>query len=108
MPRRTDTKSIPLHLLTANYQITGFVKAPAIKHGFLGAKSYPKRLSDILFFASERMVKKGELEFINITNAEIQDISSGRVIRSAIPYLAVSKRAIQAIIPMNVSAVDFE
>ena len=103
MPRNDDTKKIPIHIITSSYQIIGFVKVPPSKQWLLGKKYFSKRLSDILFYASERMLKKGEQDFINLTNAEIIDISTGRVIRSAIPYLAVNKSAIQAIIPMNVA-----
>jgi len=94
-------KNVPVHLYTAEYQITGFVKVPVSK-GFFRKKFISKRLSDILYAASERMLQKGEKDFIVITGAEIMDVKTGRVLRSAVPYLAVNKNSIQMILPLQI------
>ncbi len=98
---------VPLAIYTNRFLITGFVKIrPKLKYLF--RKYLTQRISEIIDVAGERMEKVGEKNFLEVTNADIQDLTTGEIIRTQVKRLVVNKNAIQIILPIEVKPVERE
>jgi len=98
---------VPLAIYTDRFLITGFVKIrPKLKYLF--KKYLPQRISEIIDVAGERMEKVGEKSFLEVTNADIQNLTTGEVIKTQVKRLVVNKNAIQIIIPIEIKPLERE
>jgi hypothetical protein len=98
---------VPLAIYTDKFLITGFVKIrPKLKYLF--KKYLLKRMSEIIDVAGERMEKVGEKSFLEVTNADIQDLTTGELIRTQVKRLVINKNAIQIIVPIEVKPIERE
>lgn len=94
------TIEIPIVIYTDVFLIAGFVKIkPKVK--YLLNPYLPQRISEVIDVASERMKKVGEKGFIEITNADIQDLRTKEIIRTGVKRLVVNKSSIRIIIPLE-------
>lgn len=99
--------NVPLAIYTDVFLITGFVKIrPKLKYLF---KRYlPQRISEIIGVASERMGKVGEKSFLEVTNADIQDLRTKELIKTQVKRLVINKNAIRIIMPIEVKPIEEE
>lgn len=97
--------NVPLAIYTDKFLITGFVKIrPKLKYLF--KKYLPQRISEIIDVAGERMEKVGEKQFLEVTNADIQDLETKELIKTQVKRLVVNKNAIRIIIPIEVKPIE--
>lgn len=98
-------KNVSLAIYTDEFLITGFVK---VKHKlkYVFKRYLPQRISEIIGVASERMGKVGEKMFLEITNADIQDLRTKEIIKTQVKRLVVNKNAIRLIIPIEVKPIE--
>ncbi len=99
-------KKVPVTIFTSDYIITGFVVV-RIKKWFFN-KFRLRRISDILSFATQRMRKVGQKEFIEIVDADIQDIKTKEYIKTQVRRIVINKSDIKFIIPIETEPFDFE
>jgi len=64
-----------------------------------------RRVSDIISSATERMSKVGEPDFIELTNVDLQDLKTNKVIEG-LRSVVVNKSAISIIIPGDVAQME--
>ena len=88
--------SARLGIYTPEFLVNGFVKLKLTKIG--DRKMFSRRISDVLNLASERMAQAGESEFIELRNADIQDLRTNHTLKG-IKHLVIRKSAIRMIIP---------
>ncbi|MCX7941145.1 MAG: hypothetical protein N2555_05190 [Endomicrobia bacterium] len=98
---------VPILIYTDTFLITGFVKIkPKLK--YLVNPYLPRRISEVIDVAGERMEKVGEKGFLEVTNADIQDLRTKEIIRTSVKRLVVNKSSIRIIIPLeNKSLVSY-
>ncbi len=97
--------NVPLAIYTDVFLITGFVKVrPKLKYIF---KRYlPQRISEIVGIAGERMSQVGEKLFLEVTNADIQDLRTKEMIKTQVKRLVINKNAIRIIVPIEVKPIE--
>lgn len=96
--------NVPVQIFTDTLAVTGFIKVRGnIRHGL--KKFIPRRISDYLQIAGERMNRAGEMDFIEVTKADVQDLKTGNIIKTSVRRIAINKNAIRAIIPIEVKPV---
>lgn len=96
--------NIPVQIFTDVLIVTGFIKVRrGIRHGL--KKFVPRRISDYLQIAGERMNRVGEMDFIEVTKADIQDLKTGEIIKTSVKRIAINKNAIRAVVPIEVRPV---
>ncbi len=99
--------NVPLAIYTPEFLITGFVKISPRKKFFL--KPYvPRRISEIIDIAGERMERVGEKEFLEVANADIQDLRTNTMLKTQVKRVVVSKSAIRIIIPIEIPPFEEE
>jgi|YNPBryBLVA2012_1023415.scaffolds.fasta_scaffold04352_6 hypothetical protein len=98
--------NIPISVYTAELLISGNVKVRA--HRLEDGSLFPRRISDILDQAGERMDRVGETEFIELANASIQDLSTREVLRTKVQRVVVNKRAVVLIVPLELEPEEEE
>lgn len=96
--------NIPVQIFTDVLIVTGFIKVRrGIRHGL--KRFVPRRISDYLQIASERMNRVGEIDFIEVTKADVQDLKTGEVIKTSVKRIAINKNAIRAVIPVEIKPI---
>ena len=87
-----------LAIYTPEFLIHGYVKLTPMK--IMDKEMFPRRISDIILSASERMAQVGESDFLEINNADIKDLRTNQLLEG-IKCLAVSKSSIEIIYQMD-------
>ena len=85
-----------LAIYTPEFLVNGYVKMKPMKIG--DQRMYSRRVSDIINSASERMAQVGEPGFLELSNADMQDLKTNEVLKG-IKSMVISKSAIRIIIP---------
>lgn len=98
--------NIPIAVYTAEYLVSGYVKVRA--HRLSDGSLFPRRISDILDQAGERMDRVGENDFIELANASIQDLKTHEILRTKVQRVVVNKRAVVLIVPLEIAPEEEE
>lgn len=85
-----------LIIYTRDFRIEGYVKLRPMK--IVDKTMYPRRISDIINMASERMALAGEPDFLELGQADMKDLKTGEVFK-AIRNLAIRKSAVTFVFP---------
>ena len=85
-----------LAIYTPEFLVNGFVKVKARKIG--DRRMYSRRVSDVLCSACERMAQAGEPDFLELRNADLQDLRTNQIIKG-IKSVVINKSAIRIIVP---------
>ena len=94
-----------LSVYTREFLVRGHVKIKRMKIG--DQHIFPRRISDIISSATERMSKVGEPDFLELTNVDLKDLKTNQVLEG-LRSVVVSKSAITIIIPGDVAQMDDE